>query len=134
MATTKFPTGVSAGGGSTGATSAGALFALRASFDPTSASQVSLGVLPAGAIVQDVLSYGGATGGTNPTVDIGTSGDDDGLANELDADGQAAAVAGAVGGALINTALASETEVFGKVGASAATGGTTVVAVIYSTP
>ena len=43
-------------------------------------------VLPAGAIPISIMTIGGATGGTNPTVDIGTSADDDGLFNEVDAD------------------------------------------------
>lgn len=101
---------------------------LKASFDPTSASQVSLGKLPSGAIPIGVTSLGGATGGTNPTVDVGTSGDDDGLANELDADTLGAMTAT---GALLGAALSTQTEIFGKVGASAATGGTTTVLVHY---
>ena len=130
MTTSAYPRGVSAGGKS-GLTKAGAIFALRGSFDPTSSSQVSLGVIPKNAVVVDVISYGGATGGTNPTVDIGTS-DEDGLANELDADGVSSAVAAGTAGALINTVLSSDTTVYGKVGGSAATGGTTSVAVLYT--
>lgn len=107
------------------------ILTLSGSFDPTSASQVSLGYLPDGAKVIDVVSYGGATGGTNPTVDIGTSGNDDGFANELDADGVSGAVSAGTTGALINSAVSGITEVFGKVGASAATGGTTSVIVKY---
>lgn len=98
----------------------------NASFDPTSASQISLGTLPKNARILDVVSFGGATGGTNPTVDIGTSGDDDGLANELAADGFDSGT-----GALSGTLLAADTEVFGKVGASAATGGTVTVNVRF---
>lgn len=125
MPVTRFPGGIAAGGGSSGATSAGGVFALRFSFDPTSATQISLGVLPAGAVPINVLGYGGATGGTNPTVDIGTSGDPDGIANELDCDATGTmAVSAATNGVLLNTQFSAETEVFGKVGASAATGGT----------
>ena len=130
MAVTVFPAGLAVGNGDT-TTKAGVMCALTGSFDPTSSSQVSLGTLPAGATVIDVLSYGEATGGTNPTVDIGTSGDDDGFANELDADNASSAVADDTTGALINTRQTSDTEVFGKVGASAAGGGTLSVAVIY---
>lgn len=132
MTLTVFAGGVAAGGGDTGATTAGAINALVASFDPTSSSQVSLGYLPAHARVLDVISYGGATGGTNPTVDVGTD-DDDALANELDADGVSSAVAAGTTGADIGTVLstAGVTQVFGKVGASAATGGTTTVAILY---
>lgn len=132
MPVTRFSGGTAAGGGSSGATSAGALHAMRFSFDPTSSTQVLLGYLPEGAVVVDVLGYGGATGGTNPTVDIGTSGDDDGFANELDCDAAGtSAVAAATAGALKNTRQASLTAVYGKVGASAATGGTFKGAVLY---
>lgn len=131
--TTGFPFGVHAGGGpSTTATRAGGLFVLVGSFDPTSSSQVSLGYLPPNARVLDVVSYGGATGGSSPTVDVGT-GDDDGYANELDADGVSSAVADGTTGSLIGAVVSAtaETQVFGKVGASAATGGTTTVAIHF---
>lgn len=129
---TRFPSGVAAGGASSGATSAGAIFAMRFAFDPTSASQVLLGTLPAGAVPIDVIGYGGATGGTNPTVDIGTSGDNDGYANELDCDAAGvSAVAAAAIGALKNTQVTVPTAVYGKVGASAATGGTFSGAILY---
>ena len=132
MTVTRFSGGVGAGGGSSGATKASAVHVLRGSFDPTSATQISLGYIPAGAIVVDVVGMGGATGGTNPTVDVGTSGDDDGYANELDADAAGtSATAAAKLGALIGTQVTALTEVFGKVGASAATGGTTVVHIHY---
>jgi len=111
-----------------GATVAVQILAFRASFDPTSSTQVSLGTLPKGARPLGVHSLGGATGGTNPTVDIGSSGDNDGFAAELDADDVAFNGSGALTGAV----LAADTEVFGKVGASAATGGTTTVVVTYA--
>ena len=44
----------------------------------TSAGSGQTLVLPAGAIPISIVTIGGATGGTNPTVDIGTSADDDG--------------------------------------------------------
>lgn len=126
--TTKFPKGLSIGGKKGGSTDvSGVVGMARGSFDPTSASQVELFTLPAGAIPMRVISYGGATGGSSPTVDIGTSGDDDGIANELDADGAAQDVAGD----LMNAQLTADTAIYGKVGASAATGGTTAVAVEY---
>lgn len=129
---TRFPDGVAIGGGRSGATSAGAIGAMRFSFDPTSATQVLLGYLPIGAVPVDVLGYGGSTGGTNPTVDIGTAGDDDGLANELDADAAGtSATAGAKVGVLLNTRFSSLTPVYGKVGSSAATGGTFSGAILY---
>lgn len=133
MSVSRFPYGVAAGGSTSGATSAGAIFALRFSFDPKSSSQVLLGYLPAGAVPLDVLGFGGSTGGTNPTVVIGTSGDDDGIANELDADATGtAAVSAAKNGVLLNTQITSNTAVYGKVGSSAATGGTFSGVLLYT--
>ena len=129
--TTKFPGGVSFGSIGGAVDVAGVMAVARGSFDPTSSSQVELFTLPAGSVVVDVLGYTGSSGGTNPTVDIGTSGSSAGFANELLSDTQTSAVSAATGGALINTVLASDTIVYGKVGASAATGGTTAVAVLY---
>ena len=130
---TRFANGVAVGGSSSGATSAGAICAMRFSFDPTSATQVLLGYLPAGAVPLDVVGYGGATGGTNPTVDIGTVADDDGYANELDCDAAGtSAVAGGTIGALKNAKITTLTAVYGKVGASAATGGTFSGALLYT--
>lgn len=100
----------------------------QGSFDPTATSQVALFTLPSGAIPLATQSFGGATGGTNPTVNIGTSGDPDGIAAGLDADGTAFDGAS---GALIGTAFTTDTAVYGVVGGSAATGGTTSVAVWY---
>lgn len=131
MPVTRFSGGVAAGGAHTGATSAAAMFVMRGSFDPTSATQVLIGTLPTGARVTDVRSWGGGTGGTNPTVDIGTAADNDGFANELDADGNSSGFAAGTLGVLVNTALTVPTPVYGKVGASAATGGTTVVHIHY---
>ncbi len=131
VTTTKFPKGLSIGGKKGGDTSiAGVTGVLRASFDPTSSSQIELFTMPAGAVPLIAVSYGGSTGGTNPTVDIGTADDDDGIANELAADG-AVATSISASGALMNVQLTADTAIFGKVGASAATGGTTSVAVTY---
>lgn len=129
--TTRYPRGLSIGGASERTTSAGVPGVLRFSFDPTSSTQILLGTLPKGAVVVDVLSYGGATGGTNPTVDIGTSGTTDAYANELKANIASAAVAANTIGTGANTQLTAATAVYGKVGASAATGGTTKGAIIY---
>lgn len=104
------------------------LLTLKGAFDPTSATQVKLFTLPAGAIPLGVQSLGGATGGTNPTVDIGTVADQDGFAAELDAD--TLTLAGG-SGALTGVLLTADTPVYGMVGASAATGGTTTVVFQY---
>ena len=114
--------------GTKNATPAVGLLAVKFSFDPTQASATVSKTLPAGAIplfVQNV--NGGATGGTNPTVDVGTSGDPDGFANELDADG---ATGFTNTGALMGVELTADTEVYAGVGASAATGGS-VTAILY---
>lgn len=99
----------------------------QGSFDATSTSQVALFTLPSGAIPLGASSFGGATGGASPTVIIGTTGDDNGIADALDADGAAFAA----NGALLGTAFTTDTTIYGKVGGSAATGGTTAIAVWY---
>ena len=69
------------------------------------------------------MVIGGSTGGTNPTVDIGTSADPDGLFNEVDAD-TAGTIVGANGALAVAGGLAADATVTGIVGSSAATGGT----------
>ena len=136
MANTTFQGVVrSYGGGAKGTHTPGVMTqSVQISFDPTetSATNVRIGtsatsgetlVLPAGAIPISIMTIGGATGGTNPTVDIGTSADDDGLFNEVDADTKGT-VKGADGALAIAGGLAADATVTGKVGASAATGGT----------
>lgn len=99
------------------------------SFDPTAASAATGVTLPKGAIPIWVSNIdGGATGGTNPTVDIGTSGTANGFADELDADAISAPV---VTGSLIGAELTADTAIYAGVGASAATGGTVTAAVYY---
>lgn len=97
--------------------------------DATAASAGTGKFLPKGARPIGVQNLdGGATGGTNPTVDIGTAADDDGFAAEMDADDVTAIVAT---GALLGTELTADTEVYAGVGASAATGGSVSFAVYY---
>ena len=104
------------------------------SFDPTAAAATNvrigsssssgeLFVLPEGAVPVSFMTIGGATGGTNPTVDIGSSADDDGFFNEADADTKGA-LKGADGALVVAGGISAATTVTGKVGASAATGGT----------
>ena len=108
---------------------------VQISFDPTatSATNVRIGTsatsgetltLPAGAIPIQLAILGGATGGTNPTVDIGTSADPDGLFNEVDADNSGNAIVGANGALVVAGGLAADATVTGMKGSSAATGGT----------
>lgn len=115
--------------GAAGATPAVFCSAQVFAFDPTAASAATGKILPKGAIPIWVSNIdGGATGGTTPTVDIGTSGDPDGFANELAADALSSPV---VTGALLGVELTADTEIHAGVGASAATGGTVTVAVYY---
>lgn len=107
-----------------------ALVAIYASFDPTASSQVLLGALPVGAVPVAVQSLGGATGGTNPTVKIGTAADDDAYGS-IDADDVTALLASGAGFGVAATAV---TPVYGLVGASAATGGTTKIVLYYVRP
>ena len=107
---------------------------VQISFDPTatSATNVRIGTsatsgetltLPAGAIPISIMVIGGSTGGSSPTVDIGTSADPDGLFNEVDADTKGT-IAGADGALAVAGGLAADATVTGMKGSSAATGGT----------
>ena len=136
MANTSF-TGVvrSYGGGSKGSVTPGVVTqSVTISFDPTAtgATAVKIGtssstgqnfVLPAGAVPISLLSLGGTTGGTNPTVDIGSSADPDGFFNEVDADTKGT-LKGADGALVDGDGISADTTVTGNVGASAGTGGT----------
>ena len=102
---------------------------LQFTMDPTAASAGIGSFLPKGAIPVAVQNInGGATGGTSPTIDIGVSGTANGFADELAADAVSGEV---VGGALLGVELLVDTEVFTGVGASAATGGSVLAAVLY---
>tara|TARA_R100000353_G_scaffold105336_1_gene75984 strand:- start:191 stop:646 length:456 start_codon:yes stop_codon:yes gene_type:complete len=115
---------------------------VQVSFDPTasSATNVRIGTsatsgetltLPAGAIPISFLTIGGAAGGSSPTVDIGSSGDPDGLFNEVDADSKGS-LTGADGALAVAGGLAASITVTGKVGASAATSGTFTGVLTYA--
>jgi hypothetical protein len=112
------------------------------SFDPTAAAatNVRIGtssssgetfVLPEGAVPVSFMTIGGATGGTNPTVDIGSSADDDGFFNEVDCDTKGS-LKGADGALVVAGGISAATTVTGKVGASAATGGTVTGVFTYT--
>jgi hypothetical protein len=112
------------------------------SFNPTAASAtaVRIGtsattgrtlVLPAGAVPISYLSLGGATGGANPTVDIGTAATPDGFFNEVDADTKGV-LKGADGSLVVGGGIAAPVTVTGRVGASAATGGTHTGVLTYA--
>lgn len=128
MAKTTFRNSVRVAGASRTSWAGVPVLVMKASFDPTSATQILLGTLPAGSIPLGVQSLGGATGGANPTVDIGTVASNAGIANEVDAD---TLTLTAATGVLTGVPLTVDTPIYGKVGASAATGGTTTVLISY---
>lgn len=82
--------------------------------------------LPKGFVPLMVVYNGAATGGTDPTFDLGTDGNLDLFMAEGDADvGIATVLAGGLtGGAGLGVALAADTVVHGGKGASVPTGGT----------
>ena len=76
-------------------------------FDPTSNTAQDTGKsLPKGAIPLGVESLGGGTGGTTPLGDVGTSGDDNGFADDLVVDSHTATK---IGGALLTVELTAAT-------------------------
>ena len=97
----------------------------------TSATVGNTLTLPAGAVPISILTIGGATGGTNPTVDIGTAASPEGFFNEVDADTRGV-LQGANGTLTGGTGLTVPTVVTGRVGASAATGGTFTGVLTYT--
>jgi len=144
MATTTFQGIVRSNGGAGKGNSTPSVVTLSEviAFDPTAASATAVKVgtssssgndfvLPAGAVPISFMTIGGATGGTNPTVDIGTSADDDGFFNEVDADTKGS-LKGADGALVDGDGIAADVTVTGKVGASAATGGTIVGVFTYT--
>ena len=88
-------------------------------------------ILPDNAIPISFLTIGGATGGTNPTVDIGTSADPDGFFNEVDSDTKGA-LKGADGALVVGAGISGPVQVTANEGSSAATGGTTVGIFTYT--
>ena len=115
---------------------------VQVSFDPTAASATNVRIrtsatsgetltLPAGAIPISFLTIGGAAGGSSPTVDIGSSGDPDGLFNEVDADSKGS-LKGADGALVVAGGLAASITVTASVGASAATSGTFTGVLTYA--
>jgi len=89
--------------------------AMKVGSDPTSGEDL---VLPKGAIIVSFTMLDNATG-TTPTFDIGTSGDPDGIFNELDADGADGTVTYPNGALVLNGAngLADDTAVTATNGA-----------------
>lgn len=136
MATNTFQGNIRSSGGSAKGTATAAPVAMSVviSFDPTAASTTPVRIgtsassgntltLPAGAVPISLLSLGGATGGSSPTVDIGTAANGAGFFNEVDADTKGT-LKGADGALAVGGGISAPVVVTGGVGASAATGGT----------
>lgn len=144
MANTTFQGVVrSYGGGAKGTHTPGVMVqSIQFACDPTSTggANVKIGtsatagnnlVLPAGAIVLSVQTVTAGTGGTNPTIDLGTSADPDGIVNECPVD-VVGEITGANGALCVGGGLAADATVQAVVGASAATGGTFVGVLTYT--
>lgn len=144
MANTSFQGVVrSYGGGGKGTVTPGVMTqTVQFACDPTAtgATSVRIGTsssagetltIPAGAIILSVQTIQAAAGGTNPTIDLGTSADPDGIANELPVD-TAGEITGAAGALCVAGGLAANATVTANVGASAATSGTFVGAITYA--
>ena len=102
---------------------------IQFTFDPSAASSGTGKILPKDSIVVGVQNInGGATGGTNPTVDIGRVSQTGGFSNELDADDKTNVIHSGLASGVV---LTEDTEIFAGAGASAATGGSVLVAVYY---
>lgn len=99
--------------------------------DPTIASAGTGVVLPKGAIIVNTIGNGGATGGTDPTLNIGNATTANAYANEMDADGITDALGNGNSGAEVLTPLTEDTEIYAGVGSSAATGGTVNATILY---
>ena len=126
----------------TGVTPGPLTMAVVISFDPTAASATAVRIgtssstgayftLPVGAVPLYLLTIGGATGGTNPTVDIGSSATPAGFFNEADADTKGTLI-GANGSLVVGTGLTAQTQVYATVGSSAASGGTFTGVFVYT--
>jgi len=145
MATTTFQGIVRSYGGqdkSSGVTPSNVNLSAVVSFNPVGASPIAIRVgtsatagevftLPKGAVPNSFISLGGATGGTNPTFDIGTAADPDGFFNEVDADLKGASQSGA-GALVVGTGVPANVIVTANQGASAATGGTVTGTFFYT--
>lgn len=96
--------------------------------DPTAASGPVGFSLPPNSLVIGAAVDGGATGGVSPTIDIGDPIDPDAFLNEVPADTPGFTSAA---GAFAGSFQTSYTPIYAGVGASAATGGTVQVTLLY---
>ena len=88
-------------------------------------------ILPDNAVPISFLTIGGATGGTNPNVNIGTAAAPDGFFVNADADTKGS-LAGAGGALVVGAGISGPVQVTANQGSSAATGGTTVGVFTYT--
>ena len=88
-------------------------------------------ILPDNAVPVSFMTIGGATGGTNPTVNIGTAADPDGFFVNADADTKGS-LANATGALVVGAGISGPVQVTANQGSSAATGGTTVGVFTYT--
>ena len=88
-------------------------------------------ILPNNAVPVSFMTIGGATGGTNPTVNIGTAADPDVFFVNADADTKGS-LAGAGGALVVGAGISGPVQVTANQGSSAATGGTTVGVFTYT--
>lgn len=114
--------------GSTDANKGNVVLAQFGTITPTAAAgSQTVATLPKGARVLYFAVDGSATGGSNPTVDIGITGTTAKYANEVDADSGDTLVA-----SLDTTVVTSETVIVAGAGSSAATGGTVGIVTFYT--
>lgn len=107
---------------------------IRVSFDSAAANTTLTGVwMPKGAIVLSIAMDGGGTGGTTPAVDIGWTGDPDGIVNGTDPTAAGVIALGvATAGAAFVTPLTADFEVTaGDDGTGTASTGTVVATITY---
>lgn len=116
-----------------------AVLAQYATFDIATTTQVELFTLPQGAVVHDVVGLYSTSTQTNVTVDMGSTGDSDGLVNEyiVGTDNQtnnkvrdSARTDGVLGALVTASPLSAATTFYGINGATAGTGNLTV-GVVY---
>ena len=124
MSSTTFTGGIKSG---KHGSAANVLLSAEISFDPTQTSAGTGFILPKGSVVTGIVSLGGATGGSSPTLYVGNSADEDGYGATVDADTPSA---GSVG-VLAFIKHTADTEVYVGKGASTATGGTATIALTY---
>lgn len=117
------------------ATPAGVLSVLLVTFNPSQAAGTATGVyMPKGAIPMFAFALNSAgTGGTNPTFDVGLEGvANDALINEGDADTEVKTLISLNSAYGLADVLTTKRQILAGQGASAATGGTVTVGIVFA--